>query len=635
MSYKSWRPSDAPPSYLVLPKVLTPTAQHPCRLKLSFSIYFDGTRNSKEEDKPKGSHSNIARLFELGIDNEQECIYSRYIQGVGTRFPEIGEPEPHPDGAKEGAMGDRRIRFAMLFIANRVARVAHGRDLVGEDAKSITHAVKDDTLIPRWRDQITAMLVPRIGGPKIEEITLDLFGFSRGATAARSFLNQLLMHFGNNDHTFCGIPVRVRFMGLFDTVASVGLADAYPLPVDGHQHWGKKALLTIPDCVEQCVHLVAAHENRVSFPVDLVRAGDRYPPGCLEIVYPGMHADVGGGYGPNEQGKGTQQADGSVRHGQADKLSQIPLNDMYRRARQAGVPLLDLDELKREDLLADFAISPELQDSFDAYMDALSALQDGPDITEHLLAQRALYLGWRKQVVEDEHFSQLSFVRASSEQERVDMIEANRQLRQRVRVFGNDAERKKLLEESRYSLASPMEKGFHLEWRHAPALSPVVGLFLEQYVHDSRAHFVLTDPQTLDEHHELHQALEQQELHYQQALANWRALQAAEHRDAQAGKHVVPSTPPSDPLGEPGRAMLALYRTGKPAIFTDTTPGSSVDGITDGRDLVYLVSGRRENWSYLRLRQVFAPHRVHYSPAISRQDWQPPEKRGFYDRRTA
>jgi len=508
----------------------------------------------------------------------------------------------------------------MLFIANRVARLSHGRELVPENPLSITHAVKDDTLIPRWRDQITAMLVPRVGSPKIDEITLDLFGFSRGATAARSFLNQLLMHFGNGDSTFCGIPLRVRFMGLFDTVASVGLADAYPLPVDGHMHWGKKSLLTIPDCVEQCVHMVAAHENRVSFPVDLVRAGDTYPASCLEIVYPGMHADVGGGYGLRDQGKGTQLADGSVRHLQADKLSQIPLNDMYERALQAGVPLGRIGEVDLGRSESDLAISPELQDSFDAYMAQLTALQGGAPVTEHMLAHRKLYLGWRKQFIADEDFSQLSFVRHSGDQERVDLIEANRQLHARVAMFGNDAQRRQFLERNQYSLASPMEKGFHLEWRNAPAVTPEAGLFLEQYVHDSRAHFVLTDPQTEDEHRVLHQSLEQQERDYQQALTAWRAQQQADQQAVLEGKYVVPAPPPRDPLGESGREMLRLYRSGQPAIFSDAHPGSSVDGTTDGRDLVHKVSGRREDWSYLRLRHLFAGERVRYTPAPLRKE---------------
>jgi hypothetical protein len=113
--------------------MFAPTAELPCRLKLSFSLYFDGTRNSRDEDKPVGPHSNVARLADLSISRHDNCIYRLYIQGVGTRFPEIGESEPHPDGAKEGAMGDRRIRYAMLFIANRVAGVAYDRNLVDED----------------------------------------------------------------------------------------------------------------------------------------------------------------------------------------------------------------------------------------------------------------------------------------------------------------------------------------------------------------------------------------------------------------------------------------------------------------------------------------------------------------------
>jgi hypothetical protein len=360
--------------------------------------------------------------------------------------------------------------------------------------------------------------------------------------------------------------------------------------------------------------MVAAHENRASFPVDLIRAGETYTPNCLEIVYPGMHADVGGGYGLRDQGKGTQQADGSVRHSTADKLSQISLNDMYERALKAGVPLISLDKKARGDLSDDFAISPELQDSFDTYMSQLSALQNGAPVTDHLLAHRKLYLGWRKQVIADEHFGQLSFLRACGDQERVDLIEANRQLRQRIEAFSHDAQRQRYLEKLQYSLASPLEKGFHLEWRHAPALHPEVGLFLEQYVHDSRAHFVLTDPQTGEERRVLHDSLERQDQEYQHAMNAWRARQRADERAVMQGKSVVPTVAPRDPLSAPAREMLRLHRNGQPTIFSDANPGTSVDGVNDSRDLLNRYSGRRENWSYLRLRQVFAGARVSYAP---------------------
>ncbi|MFY0583563.1 hypothetical protein ACN28S_63020 [Cystobacter fuscus] len=42
--------------------------------------------------------------------------------------------------------------------------------------------------------------------------------------------------------------------------------------------------------------MIAAHEIRNSFPVDSVLQGNSYPKNCREMVYPGAHSDVGGGY---------------------------------------------------------------------------------------------------------------------------------------------------------------------------------------------------------------------------------------------------------------------------------------------------------------------------------------------------
>lgn len=80
----------------------------------------------------------------------------------------------------------------------------------------------------------------------------------------------------------------------------------------------------MPHYVRRCVHMVAAHEPRGSFPLDLI---DCSMDGREEIVYRGVHSDVGGGYGPGEQGRGRDDA---------DKLSQVPLLDMYREARKAS-----------------------------------------------------------------------------------------------------------------------------------------------------------------------------------------------------------------------------------------------------------------------------------------------------------
>ena len=119
--------------------------------------------------------------------------------------------------------------------------------------------------------------------PRVDRIRLSVFGFSRGATEARVFCNWLgdACDPGPGPLRLCGIPVQIDFMGLFDTVASVGAAQSFFESVfDGHGGWAAAEDLRIPKDVRRCVHMVAAHEVRGSFPVDLVDGAN-----CEQIVY--------------------------------------------------------------------------------------------------------------------------------------------------------------------------------------------------------------------------------------------------------------------------------------------------------------------------------------------------------------
>ncbi|MBE5271164.1 DUF2235 domain-containing protein [Stenotrophomonas sp. B2] len=73
--------------------------------------------------------------------------------------------------------------------------------------------------------------------PRVDRIRLSIFGFSRGAAEARVFCNWLgdACDPGRGPLRLCGIPVQIDFMGLFDTVASVGAAQSFFESVlDGH-----------------------------------------------------------------------------------------------------------------------------------------------------------------------------------------------------------------------------------------------------------------------------------------------------------------------------------------------------------------------------------------------------------------
>lgn len=104
--------------------------------------------------------------------------------------------------------------------------------------------------------------------------------------------------------TLLGVKVSVEFLGLFDTVPAVGIANVVP-GFTGHNGWaGQTQPLPQSGLIKRCYHLVAAHEQRQAFSLDSIRtAAGRYLPNTQEVVYPGMHSDVGGGILPATRAK--------------------------------------------------------------------------------------------------------------------------------------------------------------------------------------------------------------------------------------------------------------------------------------------------------------------------------------------
>ncbi|WP_158939147.1 DUF2235 domain-containing protein [Burkholderia sp. S171] len=324
-----------------------------CSQSIWISLFFDGTGNNRVVDTPRSKHSNVARLASTHVvDDESGGRYAIYINGLGTSFDAIGEKTESTLGGAFGAGGEKRLQYARDQFDKRIVK-----------AKA------------------------RATNPKqpIRLINVSLFGFSRGAALARAFAVRLASACRQQDGAdggwrYQGYPIRLYFMGLFDTVASAGLPasakvfDQSPVvyaslgtaalwfgavlqlvPKDGHYAWAGN--LKIPTMVEQCIHYVAAHEVRDSFPLDSVRDGKHYPNNTSEVVYPGVHSDVGGGYAPGEQTRALLDS---------EKLSQIPLLHMYRAARVAGVPLQGISGLPKS-VQASFDLSPKTVSLFDSY----------------------------------------------------------------------------------------------------------------------------------------------------------------------------------------------------------------------------------------------------------------------------
>ena len=508
-----------------------------CEMPLHIGVFFDGTGNNQDwvEEGTSGTQlqrrkdSNVARLFRAYRDAPQEGYSPVYIPGVGTPFDKIGEDEPSALGAACGAGGDGRINFGLLHVINAIhatvspnnrqyamdatikALCRNGRrgakaDRRGgregaplaspEDEAALRAVNMADTgglLLDSWGNspqrvrffkracaQIAEKMVQN-PKPKITEIFIDVYGFSRGATAARTFCNWLLEIFEGDK--LCGVPTKIRFLGLFDTVASVGVPASSGL-AEGHLSWADAPWLRISDKVENCVHYVAMHENRASFPSELVRRDGALPGNCKEFMFPGMHSDVGGGYTPEEQGKGPNKHDD-------EKLAQLPLEAMYKASLAAKVPLQAA--ITRIGNYDPFKVSDVVRQAFDGFM---SARQSPRQVREWLFE----FIAWRYQT--RQQHDTLPWFHRADKSARADVTGATKELLKDIHALELLASNQDVLTgpgnrlppdiqsaKARVSRLAKEAKDLYARLKSAPAIDTTAATLFADFSHDSFAGF--------------------------------------------------------------------------------------------------------------------------------------------------
>ncbi|CAJ0719080.1 hypothetical protein LMG6871_02682 [Ralstonia edaphis] len=423
-----------------------------CETIVQVGLFFDGTNNNlvrdfDEQPPQKRYHSNIVRLFrgypsdKDNVLGNSERFYRFYMPGVGTRFPEIGENAESTYGRAFAAGGQARILWGLMQVYNAVHRTVHDdfpmlrpdeiAEKIKDYAQKVDHHQKDGVFpdspaLDRkgWFAKLTQELSAKLRHkldlkpkPAIPFISISVFGFSRGAVQARAFCYWFQDALQNGQ--FAGIDTEISFLGLFDSVATVGTSDsmnkAMALPqwiASGHSGWAAEILKPLPSVVKKTVHYIAAHEQRMNFPSTRVTS----PNPVEEVLYPGMHSDVGGGYGAGSQGK--------ARNGLSSLMSQIPLLHMYKAALLAGVPLHPYEKLQG-DVKDDLQVDPQMVQAWDRYM-TWSGCTDG-DYEAEVLKHMACYFRWRQQLLPV--LEQAPFYLAGNGQDRQDLHESNSRLK--------------------------------------------------------------------------------------------------------------------------------------------------------------------------------------------------------------
>lgn len=270
-------------------------------VNITVGLFFDGTGNNRQniteretpgstiyKDKTTGwkwkwQDNTSYENDRTNVDNlekmykKQALYFSIYIEGIGTtdkaydNVPDMGT-----------GMGSTGIR-------GKVRRAC-------------------EVLVQEIRKRSTT---------DIGVLTIDVFGFSRGAAAARNFAHEVtkaaykarvvsnragVMMFDEDDKVVekSELParghfglklegkmkvntIRLRFAGLFDTVSAYGIV---------HKDDLKQLNLNAINKASSIVHLTAADEHREKFELTSVSTG-------IELSLPGVHSDVGGSYRDN------------------------------------------------------------------------------------------------------------------------------------------------------------------------------------------------------------------------------------------------------------------------------------------------------------------------------------------------
>jgi hypothetical protein len=290
----------------------------PRRVRVRISLFFDGTGNNRSNTshrlltekaanaaKKQREGRELSDQERLTTEEEGQLANSQRVMsaaGADTTssyyndYSNVSRLEKYVDGT-----GDGYDHYFKLYI-DGIGTIDSQKDsfrgnLAGTGVTGVTDRV----------DQALSKVIARIckeipSDYVIDELSVDTFGFSRGASAARYCVYRVLhrerrpypkdpklalkerLEINNHEVE----KVEVRAVGVFDTVSALGIAyidisDVPFLRLDSVRQ--AKAVL----------HLAASEEYRYCFSLTNIQSATRSGKG-VEIFLPGAHSDIGGGY---------------------------------------------------------------------------------------------------------------------------------------------------------------------------------------------------------------------------------------------------------------------------------------------------------------------------------------------------
>ena len=214
--------------------------------------------------------SNVARLYDLYRDDSERRLESDeligfipvYVEGIGTSSgAEDSKYSKATGGGAEGILA--RVAQSPTVIVERL-RLFHQKNAERKAARI------------SW---IFSALVAALRRKAFARSTED-----RGKFLVEALASTPLIVEG-----FSPDNLAINFIGIFDTASAVAKISSGDFSVHDAENPDVNLYLA-PDIAKKVVHLVARDERRHNFSLNKADAAD--------LVLPGVHSDLGGGYVP-------------------------------------------------------------------------------------------------------------------------------------------------------------------------------------------------------------------------------------------------------------------------------------------------------------------------------------------------
>ncbi|HEY0290248.1 MAG TPA: PAAR domain-containing protein [Pseudomonas sp.] len=282
-------------------------------ITLRLGVFFDGTGNNQSNSESvAGCMARDVGLEEQAEEIQRFCAEHGYgIDGsapddsYGNDTTNVGRLYDLYRDQTDESIGPEADEAAIAVYLEGIGTVSGGADhlyaqATGGGKTGVLARVEQTPGLILERMKVFEDNNPDV---KVKRLEIDVFGFSRGAAAARHFINDLRkgMHsllskafpvgssiLADGFAWQVGRDIRLNFIGLFDTVPGI----VSPLVMDFSPGNDRNPGLNLglpKGAARKIVQLVARDEHRLNFA--LIRTDH-------DIVLPGSHSDIGGGYRP-------------------------------------------------------------------------------------------------------------------------------------------------------------------------------------------------------------------------------------------------------------------------------------------------------------------------------------------------